>query len=85
MKQQSATRHPNQRSTWDTFQGTRRTAEDPKNEYVSLLVRDLAALEEMQKTRPQRIGQASLPTWLALYGKRVPYKAVLREGNVILT
>jgi hypothetical protein len=45
-------RHPNQRSTWDTFQGQRRKAADPKKEYVSSVENDLKALETVQATRP---------------------------------
>lgn len=47
-------RHPNQKSTWDTFRGARRKAEDPKKEYVSSVENDLKALEAVQRSRPMR-------------------------------
>lgn len=47
-------RHPNQKSTWDMFQGQRRKAADPKKEALSSIQDDLKALEAMQATRPAK-------------------------------
>jgi hypothetical protein len=47
-------RHPNQKSTWDTFQGQRRKAADPKKEHVSSVEKDLKALETVQASRPAK-------------------------------
>ncbi len=47
-------------------------------------IRDCEALEMVQASRPKRPGEASLPVWLGLYGKRVPYRAKLVNGNVVL-
>lgn len=47
-------RHPNQKSTWEMFQGGRRKATDPKKEYVSSVQDDLKALEAVQAARPAK-------------------------------
>lgn len=47
-------RHPNQKSTWEVFQGQRRKAADPKKEAVSSIQDDLKALEAVQATRPAK-------------------------------
>ena len=47
-------RHPNQKSTWDVFQGQRRNAADPKKESVSSIQDDLKALEATQASRPAK-------------------------------
>lgn len=47
--------------------------------------RDIEALALVQASRPTMPGEASLVTWLGLYGRRTPYRAVMRNGNVMLT
>ncbi len=48
-------------------------------------IRDCEALEMVQASRPKKPGEASQATWLGLYGGRTPYRAVMRQGQVVLT
>ncbi len=36
-------------------------------DFVNYGKRDMAALEQVQASRPRRIGECSMPTWLDLY------------------
>jgi hypothetical protein len=47
-------RHPNQKSTWETFVGKRRKAADPKKDAVASVEATLKALEAAQATRPMK-------------------------------
>jgi hypothetical protein len=47
-------------------------------------IRDCEALEMVQASRPSKPGKASLAVWMGLYGRRVPYRAVMRQGQVVL-